>query len=259
LQEPLLPLERGGGFVKFKPVTLPPSPRISDAIAHQLEHLIAEGRLSPGEGLPSERELARQIGVSRPSLREALSKLRSRGFIEPARNGGAVVTELTHATLTEPLSQLLERHPSAIRDLIEMRVVLEAHAASLAAQRATAADLTRLEAALAAQIKGRSRNVVTLAKRDLDFHESIAHASHNIALLHTTHGLAKLIKVFVQRGYEIILSSKDARSDKDRVERQHLAILEAIRRRDPEAARIAAQEHVHLTEHVWTGGANSHA
>jgi DNA-binding FadR family transcriptional regulator len=114
----------------FKPVTVPPALRLSDVIARQLEHMIVEGRLRPGEGLPSERELAKQIGVSRPSLREALSELRSRGLIEPARNGGAVVTELTRATVTEPLSQMLERHPSAIRDLIEMRVVIEAHAAS---------------------------------------------------------------------------------------------------------------------------------
>ncbi|HEY1721536.1 MAG TPA: FadR/GntR family transcriptional regulator [Magnetospirillaceae bacterium] len=236
----------------FKPITLPPTLRLSDVIARQLEHMIVEGRLRPGEGLPSERELAKQIGVSRPSLREALSELRSRGLIEPARNGGAVVTELTKATVTEPLSQMLERHPSAIRDLIEMRVVIEAHAASLAAVRATRADLDKLQAALDAQMQGRSKNIATLAKRDLDFHQSIAEASHNIALVHTTHGLSKLIKVFVQRGYEIILSSTNAKEGKIDVEQQHLDILEAIRARDPEAARRAAYAHVRSTENVWT-------
>jgi GntR family transcriptional repressor for pyruvate dehydrogenase complex len=238
----------------FEPITLPPAQRLSDIIARQLEHLIVKGRLMPGDGLPSERELAKQIGVSRPSLREALSELRSRGLIEPARNGGAVVTELTRTTLTEPLSQMLERHPSAIRDLVEMRVVLEAHAASLAAVRATPADLEKLEAALGVQIATRSRNVATLAKRDLDFHQLIAQASHNIALLHTTHGLSKLIKVFVQRGYEIILSSGNAREGKAAIEQQHLAILNAIRGRDPEAARLAAHAHVRSTEYVWTVG-----
>jgi len=208
----------------------------------------------PGDGLPSERELAKQIGVSRPSLREALSELRSRGLIEPARNGGAVVTELTKTTLTEPLSQMLERHPSAIRDLIEMRDVLEAHAASLAAVRATPADLAKLEAALGAHIATRSKNLATLAKRDLDFHQSIAQASHNIALLHTTHGLSKVIKVFVQRGYEIILSSDNAREEKTAIEQQHTAIFKAIRERNPEAARLAVHAHLRSTEHVWTIG-----
>jgi GntR family transcriptional regulator, transcriptional repressor for pyruvate dehydrogenase complex len=238
----------------FEPITLPPAQRLSDVIARQLEHLIVEGRLMPGDGLPSERELAKQIGVSRPSLREALSELRSRGLIEPARNGGAVVTELTKTTLTEPLSQMLERHPSAIGDLIEMRDVLEAHAASLAAVRATPADLEKLEAALGAHTTTRSKNLATLAKRDLDFHQSIAQASHNIALLHTTHGLSKVIKVFVQRGYEIILSSDNAVEEKTAIEQQHAAIFKAIRGRNPEAARLAVHAHLRSTEHVWTIG-----
>jgi GntR family transcriptional regulator, transcriptional repressor for pyruvate dehydrogenase complex len=238
----------------FEPITLPPAQRLSDVIARRLEYLIVEGRLMPGDGLPSERELAKQIGVSRPSLREALSELRSRGLIEPARNGGAVVTELTKTALTEPLSQMLERHPSTIRDLIEMRDVLEAHAASLAAVRATPDDLAKLEAALSAHIATRSRNLATLAKRDLDFHQSIAQASHNIALLHTTHGLSKVIKVFVQRGYEIILSSDNAREEKTAIEQQHTAIFKAIHERNPEAARLAVHAHLRSTEHVWTIG-----
>jgi GntR family transcriptional repressor for pyruvate dehydrogenase complex len=241
----------------FSPVTVPPALRLSDVIARQLEQMIVEGRLRPGEGLPSERELAKQIGVSRPSLREALSELRSRGLIAPARNGGAVVTELTKATVTDPLSQMLERHPSAIRDLIEMRVVIEAHAASLAAVRATPADLDKLEAALEAQTQGRSKNIGTLAKRDLDFHQAVAEASHNIALVHTTHGLSNLIKVFVQRGYQIILSSADAKEGRADVERQHLDILKAIRSRDAEAARQAAYAHVRLTENIWTTAPDS--
>jgi GntR family transcriptional repressor for pyruvate dehydrogenase complex len=146
---------------------------------------------------------------------------------------------------------MLERHPSAIRDLIEMRVVLEAHAASLAAIRATPADLKKIEAALEAQMRGRSKNLAALAKRDLDFHQSIAQASHNIALLHTAHGLSKLIKAFVQHGYETILSSDDAKGRRAEVERQHFAILGAIRARDPEAARQAAYAHLCSTESVW--------
>ena len=238
----------------FKVVTPPPTVRLSDVIARQLEQMIVEGRLMPGEGLPSERKLAKRLGVSRPSLREALSELRSRGFIEPARSGSAVVTELTRTAFTEPLSGMLERHPSAIGDLIDMRVVLDAHAASLAAVRATAPDLERIGAAIDAQIRSRSRNIVTLARLDLDLHQAIAQASHNIALLHTAHGLSKLIKVFVQRGYKIILSSADPRAGKTAIEQEHSAIFDAIRGRDPEAARLAVYAHVRSTEHTWTLG-----
>jgi GntR family transcriptional repressor for pyruvate dehydrogenase complex len=243
--------------VIFKPINPPPTLRLSDIVARQLEQLIVEGRLMPGEGLPSERKLAKQIGVSRPSLREALSELRSRGLIEPARSGSAVVTELTRTTLTEPLSQILDRHPSAIRDLIEMRIVLEAHAASLSAVHATPADMRNLEVALNAQIRSRSQNISTLAKHDLDFHQTIAQASHNIALLHTMHGLLKLTKVFVQRGYEIILSSKNDGKWKATVEQEHLAIFDAIRERNPEAARLAAHSHMRSTENIWTTGADT--
>jgi GntR family transcriptional regulator, transcriptional repressor for pyruvate dehydrogenase complex len=235
----------------FKPVVLPPAPRLPSAIARQLEHLIVEGRLMPGEGLPSERELAKRIGVSRPSLREALSELRSRGLIEPTRNGGSVVTELTKTSLTEPLSQMLERHPAAMKDLIEMRGVLEAHAAFLAAVQASAADLQKIDLALNAQIESPFKNVVTLAKRDLDFHLAVAQASHNVALLHTTHGLSRLIKVFVQRGYEIILATENALAGKAAVEEQHRAIFRAIAARDPDAARDAALAHLRSTENVW--------
>jgi GntR family transcriptional regulator, transcriptional repressor for pyruvate dehydrogenase complex len=235
----------------FETVSAPPTQRLSDLVASQLERLIVEGRLTPGEGLPSERELAKQIGVSRASLREALSELRSRGLIEPARNGGAVVADLTRRTLTEPLSQMLERYPSAMWDLMEMRAELEAHSALLAAQRATAADIAALDAALELQIAGRSRKVATLAKRDLDFHLLIAKASHNIALLHTTHSLAKLLQVLVQRGYGLLLGSEGARRDLQTIAQQHAAILDAIRNRDAEAAKHAAQEHLRSTAMIW--------
>ncbi len=235
----------------FEAVSVPPAQRLSDLVARQLERLIIEGRLTPGEGLPSERELARQIGVSRASLREALSELRSRGLIEPARNGGAVVAELTRRTLTEPLSQMLERYPSAMWDLMEMRAELEAHAALLAAQRATPADIAALEAAFEIQVSGRSRKFAMLAKRDLDFHLLIAKASHNIALLHTTHSLTNLLQVLVQRGYELLLRSDTARQDLKVIERQHAAVLDAIRRRDPGAAQRAAQEHLRSTAVIW--------
>ena len=243
----------------FKPISPPPVTRLSDVIARQLEHMIVEGRLMPGDALPSERDLARQIGVSRPSLREALSELRSRGLIEPARNGGAVVKELTRATLTDPLSRMLERHPSTMRDLIEMRFVLEAHAAVLAATRATPADLAKLKVAIEAQVECRSRNAAILAKRDLDFHGTVAQASHNIALLHTAHGLSRLIRTFVRRGYELILASEKAREGKAAVEREHLAIYEAICRQDPEGARLAAHAHLRSTEQIWTIGPDAAA
>jgi len=235
----------------FTPVSAPPALRLSDMIAQQLEHMIVQGKLPPGENLPSERELAKLLDVSRPSLREALSKLRSRGLIEPSRKGGTVVTELTKPAFTEPLSRILDRNPSAIRDVIEMRFVLEAHAAFLAATHAMPADLRRMEASLTKLTQTQSRDVVVLAGFDLDFHRSIVKASHNIALLHTVHGLSRLTRTFVQWGFEIVLASETAHDYRTELDAQHTAIFRAIAGRDPEAARGAALAHIMTTEQIW--------
>ena len=236
----------------YKPVNAPPVQRLSSIVAQQLEDMIVRGEFLPGESLISERELAKQIGVSRPSLREALTELRSRGLIEMTRNRGAVIADLTKATFADPLAQLLERHPQSIHNLIEVRIILETQAAALAAIRSKKSDLDRIEKALRAHIRGRSRNTATLTAFDFEFHKEIALASHNIILSHTIHGMSDLITAFVQRGYEKILKSADPRKEKSAIEQQHTAIFEAIRKGDPEAARAAVDVHLRLTEVVWT-------
>ena len=74
--------------------------RLSDTVAHQLEQRILEGALKAGDRLPAERELAQQLDVSRPSLREALLILESRGLLQARRGGGFNVTDVTAPTIT---------------------------------------------------------------------------------------------------------------------------------------------------------------
>ncbi len=239
--------------MNFRPVRSPAVVRLSDSISEQLERMISRGRLTPGEGLPSERELAKILGVSRPSLREALSKLRSRGLIERARKGSAVVTDLTGAFTTDPLLSPLGSHPGAMRDVLELRFGLEAHASFLAATRATRADLHKIEAALHASFGRRTSNAALLAKRDLAFHRTIAEASHNPALLHTFHGLSKLTVAFVQRGYERILAAETVSEVRAELVGNHTDIYAAIHRRDPDAAWLGAYAHLRFAELIWTG------
>src|SRR5207247_11372899 len=99
--------------MSFHRVQPPPRVRLSDAISEQLEQLIVDGTLRPGELLPAERNLSKRLDVSRPSLREALPKLEARGLLRAGRGGSLAVTGAAEATVTDPLVHLLPRHPNA--------------------------------------------------------------------------------------------------------------------------------------------------
>ena len=105
----------------YRPVTPPPRQRLSESIALQVEELIVQGALRPGEALPPERTLAPRFGVSRPSLREALLRLEARGLLKVTHGGRFAVTDVTAQTMTDPLVHLLQRHASAEQDVLEMR------------------------------------------------------------------------------------------------------------------------------------------
>jgi GntR family transcriptional repressor for pyruvate dehydrogenase complex len=136
-------------------------PRIPDAVAHQLETRIIEGSLKPGDRLPAERELALELGVSRPSLREAIKQLVSRGLLLSRHGGGTFVTDRLTTSFSDPWQQLLAQHPFLHDDVLEFRHLLEASAASLAhsgrrtaicnvSNRRTSASTRRTPAATAA-------------------------------------------------------------------------------------------------------------
>ena len=137
----------------YRVVMPPPRQRLSDSIALQVEELIVQGVLRPGEALPAERVLAPRFGVPRPSLREALLRLEARGLLKVTHGGRFAVTDVTAPTMTDPLVHLLQRHPSAEQDVLEMRHGLEMVAAQFAAERATRDDRERLRRAYAIMIK----------------------------------------------------------------------------------------------------------
>ena len=95
--------------------------RLSDNIVEQLETMILEGTLQPGQRLPAERALAEQFGVSRPSLREAIQKLVAKGLLVSRQGGGNYVAESLGSTFSDPLLHLLENKEDAQRDLLSAR------------------------------------------------------------------------------------------------------------------------------------------
>lgn len=240
----------------FAAISPPARVRLSDAIVSHIETQIVEGALKPGDRLPPEREFAEQLGVSRPSLREAMLKLEARGLVHARRGGGYFVADVTAPTLTDPLVHLLQGHPPAAYDILELRQALEEKAAFLAAQRRTAADLRLLQARFNAIVTADKRRGDALAdaETDLEFHLAIAEASHNVALIHVTHGLFNLLRSSTYRFRVLVFGRPD--NGERRLNEQHRAIYEAVKGGHPEAARDAVRVHLaYLYETLVAAGA----
>ncbi len=216
--------------------------RLPDAIARQIETLILDGVLRPGERLPPERELAQQLDVSRQSLREALQKLETCGLLESRHGGGTFVKSAIASALTDPLVDLFQRHPETAFDLIEFRYALEGMGAYYAALRGTDEDREILTSRFRAmEAAHRLDDPTEEAERDADFHIAIAEASHNVVLLHVMSGLFALLRKGVLYNRMHLYSRRGAR---ELLLRQHRALYEAILAGDPEAARTAAHAHM---------------
>ena len=216
--------------------------RVSDAVADELEKRILEGSLKPGNRLPSERGLAVELGVSRPSLRAAIQKLASKGLVTTRHGGGNYVTDRLEAHFADPWQEMLQGHPLLHSDLLEFRQMLESQAAALAADRATDADIECLDEAYAALENGFSSNDLTACiDTDVAFHQVISEAAHNVLIGHLTASLLRVIHGHLSTNLEHLHARPPRWAQ---LQSQHRAIWKAIRERNPEAAAGAARVHV---------------
>lgn len=217
-------------------------PRISDAIAATLERRILEGSLKAGDRLPPERELAVDLGVSRPSLREAIQKLASKGMVQSRQGGGTYVTDALESTFFDPWQDMMGNHPNLREDMLEFRRMLEGQAAEWAAERATEADLQRLEQtfdALSATFEANDTDQRSDA--DIAFHQAVGDAAHNVLLGHLSSALLRLMHDNIRLNLGELKAVPAASS---LLMRQHAAIHDAIREKKPQAARAAAETHI---------------
>ena len=230
----------------FRAVAHVRRPRLSDTITDQIEDLIATGKLKPGDRMPAERDLAQQLDVSRPSLREALLILESRGLLQARRGGGFSVTDVTAPTITDPLVHLLQRHPETVDDILELRHGLECVAAEFAALRATEADDKRLREIVGGMRRRRGQvDPLEDTDRDVDFHMAVAEASHNVALVHVMRGIFNLMLINMLRTREAYCHQAE---NVALLDAQHVEIAKAIAARDPKAARAAANIHLSFVQ-----------
>jgi GntR family transcriptional repressor for pyruvate dehydrogenase complex len=233
---------------------LPAVTRISDQIASELESRILEGSLKPGKRLPAERELALELGVSRPSLREAIQKLVSKGLVTTRHGGGSYVTDRLEAPFVDPWQEMLSGHPLLQGDLLEFRHMLEGQAASLAAARGTDADIERLDQAFAALGAAyANKDLPGCVEADVGFHQAIAEAAHNVLIGHLTASLLRVIHGHISSNLEHLYVKPERWS---KLQAQHLAIWQAIREHRPEAASKAAHRHIEFVQQSIQDTAN---
>jgi GntR family transcriptional repressor for pyruvate dehydrogenase complex len=239
------------------PPLRPPVARLADAVASALEKRILEGSLKPGDRLPAERDLAVELGVSRPSLREAIQRLAAKGLLTTRHGGGTVVTDRLEAQFAEPWQQMLAGHPLLQRDLLEFRQMLESQAAALAAERATDVDIASLDEAHATlEANYEADQLDACIDADVAFHQVVAEASHNVMIGQLAASLMRVIHGHISRNLAH-LHARPARWNELRA--QHRAIWLAIRERRPEDAAAAARGHIEFVRQSMDDHARSDA
>jgi GntR family transcriptional repressor for pyruvate dehydrogenase complex len=167
--------------------------KVYELIAEQLLSQIGERRLRPGDVLPPERELTRLYRAGRSSVREALRMLESRGLIEPVGNGSFVVAGYANP-LNSSLQLLLSLDQASMRDIYELRRIVECEAAGLAAERRTDAHLTLMDEAIEEMAEGLRTSGERYIDADLSFHLAIAEATRNGLILHSMRAVRDVIR-----------------------------------------------------------------
>jgi len=219
-------------------------PSTPEKVASRIRELVSRGDLTPGDCLPPQTSLAESMGVSRSSVREALTSLEAGGFIQKLPNGRYRVTALERGRLLQPLSVVLRSDPLLILDLMEVAAVMVTDAARLAALRATPEHLERMRGYLEQLEKG-SRNrryfVREFNRTYMNFYEAMAGATGNAVYMHLGHAFMELLAQALPHTDKLFLVQEDISAV---LYRQHREIWEAISRRDPDSAMRAFTRHL---------------
>lgn len=226
------------------------SEKLSQSVVRQIELLILRGILRPGERLPAERELSERLGVSRPSLRDALADLQDRGLLVSRPGAGVFIADVLGSAFSPALIELFSAHDEAVFDYIAFRRDLEALAAERAARLGTETDL-KVIAAIFAKMEAahQKRDPTDEAQLDAEFHMAIIEASHNVVMLHMMRSMFDLLRQGVFYNRQMMFKNRMTREN---LLDQHRAIHQAIQNRDEPAARGAVSAHLDYVEQSLT-------
>lgn len=220
--------------------------KLSIAVVKQIEMLILRGILRPGERLPAERELAERLGVSRPSLREAISVLQDQGLLTAKAGSGIYVAEVLGSAFSPALVRLFGSHEEAVFDYLSFRRDIEGLAAERAARLGSDSDLKVVQAIFDKMDAAHSRNSAEdEAQLDAQFHMAIIEASHNVVMLHMMRSMYELLQQGVFYNRQIMFQQQTTRGA---ILDQHRAINTALQTRDAEGARDAIHKHLDFVQ-----------
>lgn len=221
-------------------------PKLADVIEQELERLIIEGILSPGQQLPPERELAKQFDVSRPSVREAIQRLEAKRLLTRRQGGGTFISENIWKNFSDPLLELLSSHSETRLDLLEARHAMEGISAYFAALRGTEEDFAQIETCLKnICLAQKAGDIAAEASAVMVFLIALTEAAHNVVLLHIIRSLAPLLEQNVLENLKL-LYRRDEAVEKVSIHRAN--IVEAIVSGEPEKAREMSHSHLAYIE-----------
>ncbi|MFH2092475.1 MAG: FadR/GntR family transcriptional regulator [Pseudomonadota bacterium] len=214
--------------------------RITEEIVTQIREQIARGELQAKDRLPSEREMALQLGVSRPTVREALQVLEHTGFVKILQGSGTYIKDISKQALTDPLEIIIQGSDQRYQEVYEFRNAIEVWAVGLAAQRIEPDELDRLEQIIQTMKELRSQKK-PVDELDAQFHLAIARACHNDIYYHVGRTILHLYAQVARISHEQLFLSEP-----DQVEllTDHEAIFKAIKAKDANMARALMQHHL---------------
>ncbi|MEI7024906.1 FadR/GntR family transcriptional regulator [Paenibacillus sp. y28] len=223
------------------------SRKIYEQVAERIRQQITEGRLQPGQKLPSARELSEVYQVGRSTVREALSALKAMGLVEIHHGEGSFVRELDSSSLVMPQIDTLLLSKDTVLELIEARKALEVSNAGIAAQKRTEDNLREMKALLTLMEQHLGDESVG-EQADMQFHLALAKATRNsimVRLLETISGQMEAA-IHETRRLEMYAS----KSVSEQLWREHEAVYHAVLARDSAAAQEAMQLHLFHVERV---------
>ena len=228
----------------FRPVQ---PEKLSSAVVRQIGELILHGILRPGERLPAERDLAKRLAVSRPSLRGAIARLQAAGMLTARPGAGVYVADVLGSAFSPALRDLMSRHEGAVADYLAFRRDMEGLAAERAARAGSDTDL-QVVARIFDKIQSAHEhaNSALEARLDAQFHMAIVEASHNVVMLHMMGSMYELLREGVICNRKVMFGQSVSRED---LLAQHCAINAALQARHAAAARKAVETHLDYVQH----------
>ncbi len=215
--------------------------KVYELIVEEIKNRISLGILKKGDKLPTERDLAEQLKLSRASIREAIRALEVIGLVECRQGAGNYIKESFEDSLFEPLSMMFILEDSNTQDILEIREALELQTVVQASKKITVGELKQLEKILV-DMKGCTSEVLNV-QLDKKFHYTIAKASRNKIIINVLSVISQLIDELIKDSREKILADE---ANRVRLTKNHELIYEALRDKDTAKAYNVMREHFRL-------------